>query len=145
MVTDQTGVTATDADAVHRTLNALAGKLYYDAAKNGAQNLTGRVMLAEGLTASSAERTVEGVNFSAASGQGSASGTAAAPLPALPTPSESGTSPAQPPVPATPAALDTTQQIAEVGFDSMRATAMMMDTIPSTRTSSSARTPAAAT
>ena len=119
MVTDQTGVTATDADAVHRTLNALAGKLYYDAAKNGAQNLTGRVMLAEGLTASSAERTVEGVNFSAASGQGSASGTAAAPLPALPTPSESGTSPAQPPVPATPAALDTTQQIAEVGFDSM--------------------------
>ena len=42
-------------------------------------------MLAEGLTASSAERKVEGMNFSAASGQGSASGTAAAPLPALPT------------------------------------------------------------
>ena len=119
MVTDHTGVAATDADAVHRTLNALAGKLYYDAAKSGEQNLTGRVMLAEGLTASSAERKVEGMNFSAASGQGSASGTAAAPLPALPTPSVPGTSPTQPSVPDVPAVLDTTQQIAEVGFDSM--------------------------
>ena len=119
MVTDHTGVAATDADAVHRTLNALAGKLYYDAAKSGEQNLTGRVMLAEGLTASSAERKIEGMNFSAASGQGSASGTAAAPLPALPTPSVPGTSPAQPSVPDAPAVLDTTQQIAEVGFDSM--------------------------
>ena len=119
MVTDHTGVAATDADAVHRTLNALAGKLYYDAAKSGEQNLTGRVMLAEGLTASSAERKIEGMNFSAASGQGSASGTAAAPLPALPTPSVPGTSPTQPSVPDVPAVLDTTQQIAEVGFDSM--------------------------
>ncbi|WP_313993420.1 autotransporter outer membrane beta-barrel domain-containing protein [uncultured Selenomonas sp.] len=119
MVTDHTGVTATDADAVHRTLNALAGKLYYDAAKNGEQNLTGRVMLAEGLTASSAERKVEGMNFSAANGQGSATGRDAAPLPALPKPSVPGASPGQPSVPAAPDVLDTTQQIAEVGFDSM--------------------------
>ena len=109
MVTDRTGVTTTDPNAVHRTLNALAGKLYYDAAKNGENKLTGRVMLAEGLTASSASLSVEKMNFSQTDGKGSASGMAADPLPPL-TPG-GGTTPPAPPS----TALDTEQQIAELG------------------------------
>ena len=115
MVTDRTNPAANE-EQIHKTLNALAGKLYYDAAKSGEDHLTGRAMLAEGLTASSAEVKVERMKFSAATGQGSTDGTPAAPLPPVTPP---GTTPGQPSTPPASAVLDTTQQIAEVGFDSM--------------------------
>ncbi|MFR6110576.1 MAG: hypothetical protein ACLUIQ_03540 [Dialister invisus] len=45
--------------SVSETLNALAGKLYYEAYKNGEKNLAGTVEIAEGLTAQSATKRLE--------------------------------------------------------------------------------------
>ena len=58
-----------DDAAVHKTLNALAGKLYYDAAATE-RHLKGKAMIAEGLTASSASKKLEDITFKA-NGQGS--------------------------------------------------------------------------
>ena len=91
MVTDRAATTTTD-EKIHQTLNALAGKLYYDEAKSGQKNLKGKAVLAEGLTASSAALSLhsEEIAFDAGSGKGS-----------------------------TTASIVRDRQIAEVGFDSM--------------------------
>ena len=73
--TDSTGLNtaspqAADKNLVSATLNALANKLYYTAYKTGEKNLTGKVEIAEGLTASSASKRLETITFSTTSGQG---------------------------------------------------------------------------
>lgn len=45
------------------TLNKLANKLFYAAYKDGERNLTGKVEIAEGLTAQSASMRVEGITY----------------------------------------------------------------------------------
>ena len=72
MVTDRAATTTTD-EKIHQTLNALAGKLYYDEATSGQKNLKGKAVLAEGLTASSAALSLhsEELTFDAGSGKGS--------------------------------------------------------------------------
>jgi len=76
LTTDNTGLNtestqAADKNRVNATLNALAKKLYYTAYTTSECNLTGKVEIAEGLTASSASKRLENITFSAASGQGS--------------------------------------------------------------------------
>ena len=76
LTTDSTGLNtastqAADKNLVSATLNALAKKLYYTAYTTNERNLTGKVEIAEGLTASSASKRLENITFSAASGQGS--------------------------------------------------------------------------
>ena len=73
--TDNTGLNtssgkAADKNLVSETLNALAGKLYYEAYKNGEKNLKGQATIAEGLTASSATLKMADMDFHEASGQG---------------------------------------------------------------------------
>lgn len=51
------------------TLNKLASKLYYSAYKDGERNLTGKVEIAEGLTAPSASREGK-ITYKDADGQG---------------------------------------------------------------------------
>ena len=76
MTTDSTGLnTAASASAaekklVDETLSALANKLWYRAYKDDERNLTGKVEIAEGLTASSASRRIENITFDAATGKG---------------------------------------------------------------------------
>ena len=61
---------AADKNLVNETLNALANKLYYKAYVNGEKNLTGKVEIAEGLTAQSASKRIENMTFKDANGQG---------------------------------------------------------------------------
>ncbi|MFR2574741.1 MAG: hypothetical protein ACLS9H_08325, partial [Dialister sp.] len=61
---------AADKNLVNETLNALANKLYYTAYKDGEKNLTGKVEIAEGLTAQSASKRLENMTFKDANGQG---------------------------------------------------------------------------
>ena len=61
---------AADKNLVNETLNALANKLYYTAYKDGEKNLTGKVEIAEGLTAQSASKRIENMTFKDANGQG---------------------------------------------------------------------------
>lgn len=73
--TDNTGLNtssgkAADKNLVSETLNALAGKLYYEAYKNGEKNLAGTVEIAEGLTAQSATKRLETMTYKAGTGQG---------------------------------------------------------------------------
>lgn len=70
MVTDNSGITMTDDKQVYNVLNTLAGKLYYEAYKNGEKNLKGQATIAEGLTASSATLKMADMDFHEASGQG---------------------------------------------------------------------------
>lgn len=56
---------------VNETLNALANKLYYTAYTTGEQNLKGQVMIAEGLTSSSASLRMEDISFDKETGRGS--------------------------------------------------------------------------
>lgn len=62
LITDNTGVTYEE-ENVAKVLNALAGKLYYSAYVNGATNLTGKVKLADGLTASSKSLQMGDIEF----------------------------------------------------------------------------------
>ena len=55
---------------VKAALNALAGKLYYNAAKNGENALDGKAVIAEGLTASSKALKTADIYFDAQTGQG---------------------------------------------------------------------------
>ena len=55
---------------VKAALNALAGKLYYNAAKNGENALDGMAVIAEGLTASSKALKTADIYFDAQTGQG---------------------------------------------------------------------------
>ncbi|ANR69883.1 hypothetical protein AXF19_01985 [Selenomonas sp. oral taxon 126] len=75
MVTDNAGLNtdstaAADVKLVDETLGALANKLWYRAYKDGERNLTGKVEIAEGLTATSASKRIENMTFDAASGKG---------------------------------------------------------------------------
>ena len=69
MVTDSNGLALHDETAVRKTLNALAGKLYYDGYVGGERNLSGKAMIAEGLTGSSKSLKVADMRW-AATGQG---------------------------------------------------------------------------
>ncbi|MBQ3113482.1 MAG: hypothetical protein IJC05_03860 [Phascolarctobacterium sp.] len=57
-------------------LNALANKLFYTAYTSGEKKLTGKVTIAEGLTASSASKYVGTIEYSSSTGQGRLEGTA---------------------------------------------------------------------
>ena len=75
LITDSKGLNvdsskATDKNLASATLNALANKLFYTAYKNGETNLTGKVEIAEGLTASSLSKRMEDVTFKESNGQG---------------------------------------------------------------------------
>ena len=75
LITDSKGLNvdsskAADKNLASETLNALANKLFYTAYKNGETNLTGKVEIAEGLTASSLSKRIENVTFKESNGQG---------------------------------------------------------------------------
>lgn len=75
LITDSKGLNvdsskAADKNLASETLNALANKLFYTAYKNGETNLTGKVEIAEGLTASSLSKRMEDVTFKKEDGQG---------------------------------------------------------------------------
>lgn len=59
-----------DKNLVSGTLNKLANKLYYAAYTKGEKNLSGKVEIAEGLTASSLSKRIEDVTFKESNGQG---------------------------------------------------------------------------
>ena len=69
-------------DAVkNQVLNALAEKLYYKNAVNGEKFLSGKVEIAEGLTASSAAKYIGNIVFNQNNGQGSFAGSGETPEP----------------------------------------------------------------
>lgn len=69
-------------DAVkNQVLNALAEKLYYKNAVNGEDFLSGKVEIAEGLTASSAAKYIGNIVFNKNNGQGSFAGSGETPEP----------------------------------------------------------------
>ena len=64
LVTDKsTNIVMTNEEQVAKVLNALAGKLSYNAYVNNERNLSGKVMIAEGLTSSSAALKTGDVTF----------------------------------------------------------------------------------
>ena len=73
LITDNTGVNLDSDDSVTNVLNALAGKLYYNAYVNNERNLAGTVSIADGLTASSFTKTYNSsdITFNDKTGQGS--------------------------------------------------------------------------
>mgnify|MGYP004633212005 CR=1 FL=1 len=73
LITDNTGVNLNSEDSVTNVLNALAGKLYYNAYINNERNLAGTVSIADGLTASSFTKTYNSgdITFNDKTGQGS--------------------------------------------------------------------------
>lgn len=76
--TDNTGLNtsstkAEDKNLVSGTLNKLANKLYYEAYAKGENNLTGKVEIAEGLTAQSASMRVEDITYKKRQDRGSTS------------------------------------------------------------------------
>lgn len=68
LITDKVDVN--NEATVNAALNALAGKLYYNAAKNGENNVEGMAVIAEGLTASSKALKTSGIYFDEENGQG---------------------------------------------------------------------------
>ena len=68
LITDKVDVN--NEATVNAALNALAGKLYYNAAKNGEKNVEGMAVIAEGLTASSKALKTSGIYFNDQTGQG---------------------------------------------------------------------------
>ena len=69
LVTDNKGITMDDDAQVSSVLNALAGKLIYSGFVEGERNLTGTAQIADGLTASGAQKSME-IVFNEATGQG---------------------------------------------------------------------------
>lgn len=67
---DTNSVKAKDKNLVNATLNALANKLFYTAYKNGENNLTGKVEIAEGLTTSAVAKKTGNISFKNGTGQG---------------------------------------------------------------------------
>ena len=71
--TDNAGLTGTSPasakNIMSETLHKLANKLYYTAYKEGERNLTGKVEIAEGLTAQSASMRVEDITYKDENGQ----------------------------------------------------------------------------
>ncbi len=68
--TSNNGVNMKDSASIEATLNALAGKLTYEAFMKGENNLTGKVQIASGLTASSAQQQVGDMSFNKDTGKG---------------------------------------------------------------------------
>nr|WP_304260393.1 autotransporter outer membrane beta-barrel domain-containing protein [Phascolarctobacterium succinatutens] len=68
--TDNSGITMDDEKQVTKTLNALAGKLTYNAYTNGEKNLSGKVQISDGLTASSAALKLVDIVFDIDTGKG---------------------------------------------------------------------------
>ena len=73
LVTDNANINLDDAEQVEKVMNALAGKLYYNAYVNNERNLAGTVSIADGLTASSFTKTYNSgdITFNDKTGQGS--------------------------------------------------------------------------
>ena len=69
LITDNSGIDMKSTEAIEATLSALAQKLTYEAYKEGEKNLSGKVQIAGGLTASSAALQVGDIEF-AADGKG---------------------------------------------------------------------------
>ena len=60
-----------DSASIEATLNALAGKLTYEGVHGGVENnLIGKVQIASGLTASSAQQQVGDISFNETTGKG---------------------------------------------------------------------------
>lgn len=70
VVTDRSNINTDNEDQVYEVLNALAGKLYYDAYKTGEEKLTGQATIAEGLTSSSQTVKMKDMLFKKENGQG---------------------------------------------------------------------------
>lgn len=70
--------------AVKDTLHALANKLYYQAYVTGERNLTGKVEIAEGLTAQSVSKKLGAIAFKETDGQGEYNAAAPSPDPGNP-------------------------------------------------------------
>ena len=64
-------VDTNNTETVNAALNALAGKLYYNAAKRGDNALEGMAVIADGLTSSSKALKTAGIYFNEETGQGS--------------------------------------------------------------------------
>ena len=73
LVTDNANIDTANGEQVEKVLNALAGKLYYNAYVNNERNLAGTVSIADGLTASSFTKTYNSgdITFDNKTGQGS--------------------------------------------------------------------------
>lgn len=71
LVTDNEGITMSDTGMVEKALNALAGKLFYSEYADGVKNLSGKVQIADGLTASGKALETGDITFDGVSGQGS--------------------------------------------------------------------------
>ena len=73
LVTDNANIDTANSEQVEKVLNALAGKLYYNAYVNNERNLAGTVSIADGLTASSFIKTYNSgdITFNDKTGQGS--------------------------------------------------------------------------
>ena len=69
--TDNVGIDIHDTEQVENVLDKMARKLTYLGAQQGLTNLTGKVQIAEGLTAASASQKVGDMQFSADNGLGS--------------------------------------------------------------------------
>lgn len=63
MSTDNNGINTLDKGQVESVLNSMANKLTYEAAAEGENNLTGKLQIAEGLTASSAAVKAGDIEF----------------------------------------------------------------------------------
>lgn len=70
LVTDNAGMDMTKNNKVMSAVNALSGKLYYLAAKDGKTDLSGVAMIAEGLTSASVAKKTANISFYDDNGQG---------------------------------------------------------------------------
>ncbi len=72
LVTDNANIDTDNSETVGKVLNALAGKLFYNAYINGEKNLVGTVKIGDGLTASSFQKTygTGDITFDETTGQG---------------------------------------------------------------------------
>ena len=86
MVTDNSGIKMDDEKQVFEALNALAGKLYYEAFTKGEKNLKGQATIAEGLTASSRTLKMADIEYMDKNGQGHIKGINPNPNPDKPKP-----------------------------------------------------------
>ncbi|MBQ0108570.1 MAG: hypothetical protein KBS34_05650, partial [Phascolarctobacterium sp.] len=69
MITDSNGIDTTNSELTDKVLNRLANKLFYYNAGNDS-NLSGKVAIAEGLTAASAYKMIGDVVYNTTTGQG---------------------------------------------------------------------------
>ena len=84
MSTSNDGITISDSSQVAKVLNALAGKLTYSEYVDGVKNLSGKVQIADGLTASSVSQVVKDITFDETTGQGGYTDGGSEPEPEIP-------------------------------------------------------------